>query len=281
MSDPKDRYINPDIGYYGQSTKIDSTCYVNTGRVGEMTDFFEHHPPTFSLINHACECEYFSMNASDYTGSPLQLGDGGVIEHLDASTNRVDVTIENGIQYINLRQHKLFSSQQILSPNSYIFTSWIKPRSTISSGHSQVNLWEHNVNQGLNRFGFIIALSSDETSNDGTLSVLIGRGSSGSGWEVHNVTSQNTWSSGDRYHIAVIQNNTNLKVYINGVKLLNTTTHSISQLTPTSFGINALDMSTPHPIAFENISFLTTIPDLPETFILQSFNGYVPTPRNI
>lgn len=279
MSQPKDRYINPDIGYYGQTTKIDDTCYVNTGRAGEMTDFFEHAPPVFSLKDHACECDYFNLNAADHTGSPLQLGVGGLVQSLDSSTNRVDIETTNNTQYVNLRQHKLLSSQPITCPSSYIFTSWIKPRSTISSGHYQVNLWSHEEKQGLSRFGFIIALSCDETSNDGTLSVLIGDGTSG--WKAHNIPGQNNWLVDTRYHVAVIQNNTKLKVYINNEKQLDVSTTSIAHASPSHVGITSSSFSAPHPIGFSNLSFLTAIPDLPETFINQHYNEVVPTPRSI
>jgi hypothetical protein len=278
MDNPKDRYINPDVGYYGQTTKIDDTCYVNTGRVGEMTDFFEHKPPTFSLQDHACECDYFNMNAADHPGSPLQLGTGGSVQSLDSSTNRVDIETTDNTQYINLRQHKLLSSQRVNCPGSYIFTSWFKPRSNITAGHYQVNLWDHQDNQGLNRFGFIISLSSDETSNDGTLSVLIGDGTDA--WKTHNIPGQNTWLMDTRYHVAVIQNNTNLKVYINNEKQLDVSTTALSHISPTHVGITSSNTSAPHPLAFSTMSFLTVIPDLPETLIHQHYNGDVPTPRS-
>ena len=44
-------YINPDIGYYGQSVKSGDNCYINTGRTGEMTGYYEHTPPTVSYTH--------------------------------------------------------------------------------------------------------------------------------------------------------------------------------------------------------------------------------------
>lgn len=280
MSDPKDRYINPDIGYYGQTAKIGDTCYVATGRTGDMTDFFESKPPTFKLQNHACVCDFYSLNASDHMNDNLQLGSGGVVGHFDASVRRVDMVTENGHDYVNLQTNALQSSTQIICAKSYIFAAWIKPRSTIGPGHYEVNIWDHRENNGADRHGYIISLSSNDTNNDGTLSVLIGKGTGERGWISYSVPGITTWAANTRYHVAVIQNGTSLKVYINNVLKLNTSTIAISSISPSTIAITSLNTSAPHPVSFSNVAYMTHIPDLPLTFLDQHYNGIKPTPAS-
>ena len=278
MSQPKDRYINPDVGYYGQSAKIGDSCYINTGRVGDMTEFFEHAPATFSLKDHACVCDYFDLNASDHVTDSLYLGSGGSdIGHFDASTKRVDVETTGSDNYINLKYNSLASSNRFAQPTSYLFAGWIKMRSTVGPGHVEVNMFDHRGNDaGQERYGYLVALSSDATNNDGTLSVLIGKGVTG-GWNVYSVPGLSTWTIDTKYHVAVLQIGTKLKVYVNGEKMLDVGTSTIVTNGDRNITINSTMIP---PVSIERYTYMTTIPDLPETFINQHYNRVVPTPRS-
>ncbi len=278
MSEPKDRYINPDIGYYGQNVKIGDSCYIATGRVGDMTDYFEHKPATFSLKDHACVCDHFDMNASDHVTDSLQLGSGSELGHFDASTRRVDIETIGEDHYINLQHNSLVSSNQFTQPTSYLFAGWIKMRETVGLGHREVNIFDHRGNgSGLKRFGYIIALSSNRTSNDGSLSVLIGKGTSGDGWNAYSVPDMRTWTKDTKYHIAVLQINNKLKLYVNNEKKLDVTTSTIVSNGPRNVQVNS---TTIPPVSIERYTYMTNIPDLPETFINQHYNRIVPTPRS-
>lgn len=279
MNDPKDRYINPDIGYYGQTTKIGDTCYVATGRTGDMTDFYEHKPPTFTLKDHKCPCIYFDMKASDHVSDSLQLGAGADLGFFDASTTRVDIESTDGIHYINLKHNRLESSKQFMPPTSYLFAGWFKMKATVFNGHPEINLWDHHTSGvGATRLGYKITLSSDATANDGLLSVLIGKNNAQESWNIYSVTDVDTWITNTSYHVAVLQVNTTLKIYVNGEKKLDVTTSSILSDDPASVSINTSTGSP--PVSIERYTYMSTIPDLPETFINQHYNRTDPTPRN-
>lgn len=280
MSQPKDRYINPDVGYYGQSAKLGDSCYINTGRTGEMTDFYEHQPATFSMQDHTCKCDQFELRASDHVSDSLYLGSGGdQIGYLDASTKRVDVITVLEKSHINFRHSSIKSSESFLPVSSFLYTGWIKMRDTVGVGHYEVNLWDHRQSVAGNHYGSAISLSSNQTGNNGALSVLIGVGNTS--WHVHEIPTIVNWSMDTEYHVAVLLQDTRLKVYINNTNQLNKTVSSVVANQPTQVSVNTTNNTQPHPVAFESVSYLTTIPDLPETFINQHYNRVVPTPRSV
>jgi hypothetical protein len=280
MLTPSNRFINPNVGYYGTVARIGSECYINTGRIGEMTDFFEYDFPVYQLQDdNSCPYGFFQLNASTHDVSSTELGSGSsALEYLDASVHTVEKGVNNQSRdQIRFLRSQIHSHGITTTPESYMYMCRFTPLHDITTGHAQVNLWSHqDITNGETR-GFIIALSSDHSGNTGQVSVMIGTGSTNQ-WNVY-TTSDLHFNALQEYHLSVVQNTTSLTIYVDNVMVLNQNTSSIQP------GLSKYSITAPGnatiPVNIEDLLFVEHIPLIPDQLVDQHYNRVSLTPVTV
>jgi len=253
-------YLNPDWNMkYGDSVHHQGECYIKTDRTGEMTHFNDSKLVPFKLIDHSCNCAPGGFNACNMTDNMSMFGvDHGLTGKFKTDFNTYSITSDD-VCSISANTNTLGPTQnKFTTPTSYLYMTWIKPKSDISSGSSEINILNHSLKSGLNRFGVIISISSDDTNNDGSLSVLMGNGDTIRGWSVYK-TSHSNWLSDTWYHVSVLQTDTKLDIYLNNNRLLSTSTISMKPAIDTDMFLNHGDIS-PIPIHINSVVLYNHLP---------------------
>ena len=249
-----------------------------------MTDYLETPPAVFNLTpDHKCPCQPgFKLDAIDHIAQNDVLGTGSFTGQIDTQLRRVDVIQENGHAYIEPRTNAMWTGNEVVTPSSWIYSAWFKPKETIGNGHYEVTLWDHREDIGSHRNGVLISLSANATAgnnglggNNGKLTVQLGRGTGvnlmhGGGqppWYTYPTNPDNVYDSGDyniwakdvRYHVAVWVTPKQIRIFVNNELILSQSTIQCVPATAV-MGLQTHSTLSPYPVSVESIRFYNQLP---------------------